>query len=233
MKKCLFEGFKYLIIFLLCNIFECFVSVSICFSRKNFGSSSNNFLNSSLSTIIQSDHARNCQHFPSFPPFEVIIIFTKASIAFQQRVCYIFHLIIYLKVSSWTSFCESDFPNSINAHLDDYSPQNDKNIKADIPTVLVRLEKELATPKNLPNKSKFLGKEKAKWLMKLIGDSFEGQKLEQSLRSYVCAFEEKINCCKSWSPYLIGFQITIADLLVLSMVASLFQKVVLLLTLHY
>ena len=135
-------------------------------------------------------------------------------------------------MSSWTSFCENDFPNAVNVYLNDHSPQNDKNFQADMPTVLLRLEKELATPKNLPNKSKFLGKEKAKWLTKLIRESFEGQKIGQSLQSYVSAFEEKINSCKSWSPYLIGFQITIADLLVLSMVASLFQKVFLLFKFH-
>ena len=98
-------------------------------------------------------------------------------------------------------------------------------VTADIPNVLLRLEKELATPKNLPNKSKFFGKERAKWLTKLVSESFEGQKIGQSVQSYISAFDEKIGCYKSWSPYLIGFQITVADLLVLSLVAKLLQKV--------
>ena len=98
------------------------------------------------------------------------------------------------------------------------------NIKI-LPAVLIKLEKELGAPKNLPNKSKFLGKHKAKWLITLIGSSFESQKLQQSVDSYVSEFEKKIDHCKSWSPYLIGFQITIADLIVLNMVVTLFEKV--------
>ena len=100
----------------------------------------------------------------------------------------------------------------------------DGNVKI-LPAVLIKLENELGTPKNLPNKSKFLGKDKAKWLRKLIGNSFEGQELLQSVDSYVSEFEKKIDHCKSWSPYLIGFQVTIADLIVLYMVVTLFQKV--------
>jgi len=99
----------------------------------------------------------------------------------------------------------------------------DGNVKI-LPAVLIKLENELGTPKNLPNKSKFLGKDKAKWLRKLIGNSFEGQELLQSVDSYVSEFEKKIDHCKSWSPYLIGFQVTIADLIVLYMVVTLFQK---------
>ena len=94
-----------------------------------------------------------------------------------------------------------------------------------IPHVLLKLEKELSTPKNLPNKSKFIGKEKGKWLKILVSESFEGQKLQQDLKTYIQEFEDKLNRCRSWSPYLIGFQITVADLIILSMVAQLFQKV--------
>lgn len=94
-----------------------------------------------------------------------------------------------------------------------------------IPYVMLKLEKELQTPKNLPNKSKYLGKDKEKWLTKLVSESFEGQKLQQSLQQYIREFKQKLDECRCWSPYLNGFQLTIADLIILHMVFQLLSKV--------
>lgn len=100
-----------------------------------------------------------------------------------------------------------------------------QRIQSEVPFILLKLEKELATQKNLPNKSKYIGKNKEKWLTKLVSESFEGQVLKGSLKAHVLKLTERIDDQNGWSPYLIGFQITIADLIVLYMVAELLCKV--------
>ena len=149
---------------------------------------------------------------------------------YQSQTYLEYIYIIYLQVSSWTKFCEVEFPGAIKDLTD-----NDTRKKAcllhiqdgynRIPLVLQKLEKELKTPKNLPNKSKYTGKDKSKWLSKIVCESFEGKFLDSSIESYVSELCQKLDKCGNWSPFLNGFLVTIADIITLSMVSQLVAKV--------
>ncbi|XP_065058716.1 glutathione S-transferase C-terminal domain-containing protein-like [Rhopilema esculentum] len=135
----------------------------------------------------------------------------------------------YAEVSSWTKFCEVEFPGAIKElTVDDTRKKacllHIQDGENRIPLVLQMLEKELKTPKNLPNKSKYTRKDKSKWLAKIVCESFEGKFLDSSIESYVSELCQKLDKCGNWSPFLNGFLVTIADIITLSMVSQLVVK---------
>lgn len=134
--------------------------------------------------------------------------------------------VLLLQVSNWTRFCEIELPNAVKVLSATYTKDNliSKNQSPlVVPLVLQRLEKELLTSKNLPNKYKYIGPDKQKWLLKLVKNSFEGQQLKGKKQDYVNDIAERLD--GSWSPYMIGFQITVADVIVLSLALQLLIKV--------
>ena len=129
-------------------------------------------------------------------------------------------------MSNWTRFCEIELPNAVKVLSTSNLKGNDISKKESplmVPLVLQRLEKELLTAKNLPNKSKYIGPDKQKWFLKLVKNSFEGQKLEGKEQDYVDTITQRLD--GSWSPYMIGFQVTVADIIILSLVLQLLLRV--------
>ena len=151
-----------------------------------------------------------------------IVLRTSTVSSFIQ----IMFLVLLLQVSNWTRFCEIELPNAVKVLRTTNLNGNVVSINESsfmVPLVLQRLEKELLTAKNLPNKSKYIGPDKQKWLFKMVKNSFEGQKLEGEGQEYVDNITQRLD--GSWSPYMIGFQITVADVIVLSLALQLLLRV--------
>ena len=151
-----------------------------------------------------------------------IVLRTSTVSSFIQ----IMFLVLLLQVSNWTRFCEIELPNAVKVLRTTNLNGNVVSINESsfmVPLVLQRLEKELLTAKNLPNKSKYIGPDKQKWLFKMVKNSFEGQKLEGEEQEYVDNITQRLD--GSWSPYMIGFQITVADVIVLSLALQLLLRV--------
>ena len=126
-----------------------------------------------------------------------------------------------------------------------------------LPYPLLQLENEFSVAKNVPNKKKYLGKNRRKWLSELSLNSFglvyDCRALDKGIIVYsngkniegekerLKVFDGKSSNFKDrtrdgeqmditqdneeWCPYLCGFNMTVADLLVFGMVSQLLSKV--------
>ena len=131
------------------------------------------------------------------------------------------------QVSNWTKFCENDLPESARYLFslpENRNPEQSEN--RSIPLILKKLEKELTTAKNIPNHRKYQGKGREKWISKLVSETFEGCYIKEFFSEYARNIVNGLQ--QAWSPYLIGFQMTVADLIAVSMVFQMLLKVLIL-----
>ncbi len=109
-------------------------------------------------------------------------------------------------------------------HIQEVKAEESQSIPIGIQFILQKIEKELQTAKNIKNKHKYLGKEQKKWLTKLVNETFEGRYfLGELTEAYISSITDVLD--GMWSPYLNGFEITIADLIVASMAFQIISKV--------
>eukprot|EP00794_Sanderia_malayensis_P006758 gene6758-7518_t len=131
----------------------------------------------------------------------------------------------YSEVSNWTKFCENDLPRASRSVSENFKVGKSETstlngLHYNVKNILRKMEVELKTAKSIKNKRKYHGNGKRKWITKIIEESFEGKYFKDGLRTeYIDRIIADLS--NIWSPYLIGFQMTVADLIAVSIVLQM------------